>query len=95
MNLASLLWRILFSCLKNKTLATWAEPKPSAHCGIVLKTQGESMSIDSLNHAYMCALNILTQEKDMSEKGNQSVIEQAESALRMLREKMRDSFVGA
>ena len=52
------------------------------------------MSIDSINRAYMLALDILTQEKDLGEKGNQSVIEQAESALRMLREKMRDSFVG-
>ena len=52
------------------------------------------MSKDSLNRAYMRALNILTQEKYMGEKGNQSVIEQAESVLGMLREKMRDSFVG-
>ena len=52
------------------------------------------MSIDSINRAYMLALDILTQEKDLGEKGSQSVIEQAESALRMLREKMRDSFIG-
>ena len=51
------------------------------------------MSIDSINRAYMLALDILTQEKDLGEKGNQSVIAIAENVLSMLREKMRDSFV--